>query len=362
MKKYFLFLLSLVFLSTLAWANSIDPSSNDLNNLTDSEKSNINVFNTTVKSVVNISSIRTVRDFWNMRYHEIPAGTGSGYVWDNQGHIVTNAHVVDQGEDFFVTFHGDKKRYQAKLVGLIREKDIAVIKLLDRPGQLIPLNMASSKNLKVGQKAIAIGSPFGLDHTMTVGIVSALGRTLRGYGNVQITGMIQTDASINPGNSGGPLINSNGKLIGMNTMIFSNSGSSAGVGFAVPVDTIASIVPQLIKNGRVERPIIGVQLLPDHIRDQFKIKEGVVITEVFDNTPAGKAGLKGFSKDKSGRWVLGDIILKVDKKAVNNYEDIYSILGDYQVGDTVKITYQRGNKVLSEEIKLISANKQLEQN
>lgn len=338
-------------------AKQLDSSSNELSNLTRAEQTNVNVFEKTVKSVVNISSIRTVRDFWNMKHHEVPAGSGSGYVWDESGHIVTNAHVIDQGEDFFVTFHGDKNKYKAKRVGMIREKDIAVIKLIDKPKNLVPLQIASSTNLKVGQKAIAIGSPFGLDHTMTTGIISALARTLRGYGNVQITGMIQTDASINPGNSGGPLLNSAGKLIGMNTMIFSSSGSSAGVGFAVPVDTIATIVPQLIKHGKVVRPIIGVQLLPDHIKKQFRIKSGVVVTEVFKNSPAKKAGIKGFSKDRQGRWTLGDVLLKINGKDINSFEDIYSILGDYKVGDKVDVTYQRGDNVKTTKIELTASSK-----
>lgn len=244
-----------------------------------------------------------------------------------------------EGDSFLISFHGDKKQYKAELVGAEPKHDIAVLKLKEMPNTLNPIQTGISKDLLVGQKTLAIGNPFGLDHTITSGIVSALERKVPGIGNVTIHGMIQTDSSINPGNSGGPLLDSSGKLIGMNTIIYSKSGSNSGVGFAVPVDSINRIVPQLIKYGKVIRPGLGVGLLPEYHKSRFGVEDGLVITFVDEKSGAHKAGLRGIQQDRYGRYYLGDVIISVDGKKVNSYDDIYHVLSKYKVGDSIEVTY-----------------------
>jgi S1-C subfamily serine protease len=262
----------------------------DMNRLLQDEVNTINIFKQGVKSTVNVSNVKYARTSWfSSNVSEIPFGVGSGFVWDNKGHIVTNYHVIMEGDSFLVSFHGDKKQYKAELVGAEPKQDIAVIKLKEMPKNLAPLKVGSSHDLMVGQKTLAIGNPFGLDHTITQGIVSALDRKIPGIGDVTIHGMIQTDSSINPGNSGGPLLDSTGELIGMNTIIYSKSGSSSGVGFAVPVDSIKRIVPQLIKHGKVIRPGLGVGILPEYHKTRFGVDEGLVITFVDEESGAFKA-------------------------------------------------------------------------
>lgn len=311
--------------------------------LLENERNNIVVYKAAVKSVVNISNIRLARSFWNYDVQKVPQGSGSGFIWDGSGHIVTNYHVIDRGVEFLVTFQDDKKQYKAKLLGGDPRKDIAVLKLEERPKELFPVTAGTSADLEVGQKAIAIGNPFGLDHTMTTGIISALGRKIQGYGEVTIHGMIQTDSSINPGNSGGPLLDSSGKLIGMNTMIYSNSGSSAGIGFAVPVDTILKIVPEVIKYGRIKRPGLGISLLEDFYKMRLGIEKGVVIGAVAPKGPAGMAGLKGMSETNRG-YIVGDVITSIADKEVNTYDDIFSALDKYNIGDTVDVSYLKDGK------------------
>lgn len=331
-------------------------SKNDFNKLLEDEKNSIEMYRKSVSSVVNVSNIKKI-DNWFYGETEIPQGAGSGFIWDNEGHIVTNFHVIQEGDEFTVNFRNDSKPYKAKVVGAEPRKDIAVLKLTEKPKNLIPITSGSSNDLMVGQKTIAIGNPFALDHTMTVGIVSAVDRKITGIGGVKINGMIQTDASINPGNSGGPLLNSSGELIGMNTMIFSNSGSSAGLGFAVPVDTIKSIVPQLIKHGKVTRPGLGISIMDDSVKERLvrvgKISEkGIMITALDEKGPAGKAGLKGLSQDRRGQIYPGDIILSIDNKEVNTLDDIYQLFENYKVGDSVTIKYLRNEKIQNVSVKL----------
>ncbi|MBY0518665.1 MAG: trypsin-like peptidase domain-containing protein [Bacteriovoracaceae bacterium] len=318
------------------------------------EQKTISLYKEVLPSVVNVSNIKVARNFFEGTV-EIPQGAGSGFVWDKSGHIVTNFHVVHGGNDFVVTFHNDPKQYHAKLVGTEPKKDIAVLKLNESPATLSPIKVGSSKSLQVGQMTLAIGSPFGLDHTLTTGIVSALGRKIDGFGGVKIHDMIQTDAAINMGNSGGPLLNSSGQLIGMNTMIFSTSGSSAGLGFAVPVDTVSYIVPQLIKYQRVIRPGLGIGIMPEIARERLGIKsKGVILSFVDEKGAAGKAGLKGMTQDRRGRMYLGDVILSVDGKEVNNLDDIFHVLEGYKIGDVVVLKYQREDKTLEVKVKLQS--------
>ena len=349
--RYFI----LVFISIMSWILFYDNANAFLNKkvLIENEKNTISVFNKNMYSVVNITSIQHARLWPHFDSVEIPSGAGSGIVWDNKGHILTNFHIVQKSHNLVVTFHRDKKQYKAKVVGKEPKKDIAVLKLIEMPKKLHPITYGNSKALQVGQKAIAIGSPFGLNNTITQGIVSALNRKIDGIGGVKIHGMIQTDAAINPGNSGGPLLDSQGKLIGMNTLIFSKSGANAGLGFAVPVDTIKRIVPQLIEFGRVIRPVLGIIIFEERERSRyFEIKEGILIKSIMPNGAAKKAGLIGTRRDNRGRLHLGDLILKIDNKKVNKFDDIYHVLEKYKVGDSVEVTFRRDQKIKKAKLKL----------
>jgi S1-C subfamily serine protease len=348
MIKVYTFLIGLV-LSFNAYSLSI---TEEKGHLIEDEKNTITTFKETVGSVVNISNLQYMpQSFWDMTPQKIPAGAGTGFVWDKKGHIVTNAHVLENGDAFYITFHKDPKKYKAKVVGIEKKKDIAVLKLTEMPKVLIPIKMGVSKNLMVGQKAMAIGNPFGLDHTITSGIISALGRSIEGYGGVKINGMIQTDTSINPGNSGGPLIDSSGKVIGVNTLIFSTSGTSAGIGFSVPIDTVNRIVPQLIKYGKILRAGLGITFLPDHLVDRFS-RKGMAVGHVSEGSAAEKVGIIGMKQDRYGRVFLGDIILKINDKKVRSFDDVYQIIDKKKVGDKVDVTYLRDDKIVTVKIKL----------
>lgn len=317
--------------------------------LLENEKNTIRIFQKTVQSVVNITNLKMGRSKWPFgKGQNKKAGIGSGFVWDQEGHIVTNSHVISGSNSFLVSFHKDKKQYKASLVGAEPNKDIAVLKLSDRPKVLHSIKIGSSSTLLVGQKTLAIGSPFGLDHTMTSGIISALKRVIEGFGGVTIKGVIQTDASINPGNSGGPLLNSMGKVIGMNTSIVSSTGASAGLGFAVPADTIKRIVPQLIKYGKVIRPGLGIGIEENYTGNG----KGLIVLYTQENGAAEKAGLKGVRQDAYGRRYLGDIILKIDGKDTNSYNDIYHILDKHKVGDTIEVIFLRNSKMQKTIVKL----------
>lgn len=319
-------------------------ASNDLPKLLDTEQRLIKLYQQSVQSIVNVSNVKEFKDFF-FGAGKAEVGAGSGFVWDDQGHIVTNYHVVqDQKSQFMISFHNHKTQIQAKIVGVEPKLDIAVLKVEKLPSHVKPVLIGSSHDLKVGQITVAIGNPFGLDHTMTSGIVSALGRKIDGIGGVKINNMIQTNADINPGNSGGPLLNSSGEVIGMNAMIYSSSGSSAGLGFAVPIDSIKTVVPDLIKHGKVIRPALGIVPLPEQYHNHFlPAEKGVVVAYVPDGTAADKAGLRGMRRDRMGRLHMGDIIRKIDNTKVENLEDLYTILDKYKVGDIIKIEIKRDN-------------------
>ncbi len=319
---------------------------------TPDELINISIFKKNVDKVVNVSTVIKKRGNFFMDETQIPSGAGTGFIWDTNGFIVTNYHVVQNANEFLISFHNDKNTYKAKIVGVEPKKDIAVLKLNKPHNNLSPIVLGFSNTLSVGQKTFAIGNPFGLDHTMTTGIVSAVGRKVEGIGGVKIHDMIQTDAAINPGNSGGPLLDSQGKLIGMNTQIMSGSGTSSGVGFAVPVNTIKRIVPQIIEHGKVIRPGLGIVLLPDHIKYRFRIDKGIVISSVGENSAAKKSGLKGITQDKWGRVYIGDIILKIGSTKVNSYDDIYHALDRYKVGDVVDVEFLREDKIKKVKLQL----------
>lgn len=338
--KSILFLF-LCFFVNVSWSASLLPV----------ESKTIEIYRKAVPSTVNVSNIKVARNFLYGEV-EVPQGAGSGWVWDAEGHIVTNYHVVQGGNAFVVTFHNDSKQYNAKIVGTAPEKDIAVLKLEEKPSKLAPFDIGSSKDLQVGQYSFAIGSPFGLDYTLTTGVISALGRKIDGIGGVKINDMIQTDAAINMGNSGGPLLDSSANLIGMNTVIFSTSGSSAGLGFAVPVDTIKMIVPQLIKHGKLIRPGLGISIVPDTMKKRMFQGKGLIISYTDDKGAAAAAGLKGMTQDQYGRVYLGDIILSVDGQNVDSLDDIYQVLEKKNVGDTVDVKYLREGKEKVSKVKL----------
>lgn len=323
-------------------------AANDVGKLLDSEQRLIKLYQNSVPTVVNVSNIKEFSDFF-FGSAKAEVGAGTGFIWDDQGHIVTNYHVVqDTRSQFLISFHNNKNQVQAKIIGIEPKLDIAVLKVEKLPANVKPINLGTSSDLKVGQIAVAIGNPFGLDHTMTAGIVSALGRKIDGIGGVKINNMIQTNADINPGNSGGPLLNSSGEVIGMNTMIYSNSGTSAGLGFAIPIDAIKNVVPDLIKHGKVIRPAIGIVPLAAFYHNHFLPGEkGVVISYVPEGSAAEKVGLKGMRRDRMGRLHMGDIIRKIDSSKVETIDDLYEVLEKYKVGDKVNIEIKKDDGEIS---------------
>ena len=314
------------------------------------ERNTIGVFRNVSQSTVFVTQTRVVEDYFAGTLQEVPAGSGSGFVWDDKGTIVTNFHVVDGARSVTVTFH-DQETFEAKVVGLDPRKDIAVLKVEAPAKLLVPLKVAKAEELEVGQKAIAIGNPFGLDHTLTTGVISALGRQVQGAGGVSIRDMIQTDAAINPGNSGGPLLDSAGQLIGMNTMIYSKTGSSAGIGFAVPISTIGRIVPQILKSGHAEQVGIGIGVDPLQKLERRLRLEGVIVLQVPEGSAAATAGLKGLTRTRRG-LALGDVIVGVDTVRVTHFDDLYTALDAHHPEDTVKLVVQRGDAAVTLPIKL----------
>ena len=313
------------------------------------EQSTIDVFSKFSRSVVHITSLETHRDRMTLDVSEIPQGTGSGFVWDQDGHIVTNFHVVQGGDRASVTLN-DNSTYPATIIGRAPDKDIAVLHIDAPPQKLLPLPLGQSAQLKVGQKVLAIGNPFGLDQTLTTGVVSGLGREIKSVTQRSIFDVIQTDASINPGNSGGPLLDSSGRLIGINTAIYSPSGANAGIGFAVPVDTVNAIVPQLLKYGKIMRPGLGINVLADQLAAQNGI-EGVVIVGVVPGGAAELAGLSGIRQDRNGQR-LGDVIVALDGVEIHRANDLFKALDTHKVGDEVEITVESDRHRRNVKVKL----------
>ena len=318
------------------------------------ERATISVFERATKSVVFIANTAIQRDFWSLDTMEVPQGSGSGFIWSKQGHIVTNFHVIYGASSIKVTL-ADRSEHQAKLVGADPDHDLAVLQIQASDAVLEPLAIGTSHDLRVGQKVLAIGNPFGLDHTLTTGVVSALGRTIKSMSQRTIEGVIQTDAAINPGNSGGPLLDGAGRLIGVNTQIISPSGAYAGIGFAVPVDTVNRIVPELIKHGKLIRPGFGVSLVPDAIARRWGIN-GVIIGKVGRGSGAERAGLRGVRETVAGRIDLGDVIVGVEGKPVETMDDLMSVMEKYKVGDRVKVDVLRNNKRITVDVTLQAVN------
>lgn len=297
------------------------------------ERATIDVFKMASPSVVYITNKQVRRSLFSLNIFKIPQGTGSGFIWDENGHIVTNFHVIYKANEIDVTLH-DGSVLDARLVGADPDHDIAVLKINVRSSSLHPVIVGDSNNLEVGQKVLAIGNPFGLDLSLTTGIISALGRSIESMTGRTIFDVIQTDAAINPGNSGGPLLDSFGRLIGMNTSIMSTSGSSAGIGFAVPVNTVNRIVSELINYGKVERPGLGVTLVPDNIAKRLNL-DGVALLEVFPGGAAYNAGLQGTKMDQSGKILIGDIIIELEGRKISDSNDLIKELSRYKVGDQI---------------------------
>ena len=319
--------------------------------LTPEELLTIDVFKEASPSVVFIISTEILRDRFSMDVFQIPRGAGTGFIYDTAGHIVTNHHVVAAGRSWTVTL-ADHSKWDAEFVGAAPDKDLAVLKIHAPAAQLKPLAVGVSKGLLVGQKVFAIGNPFGLDQTLTTGIVSALGREIRSLTDRAIEDVIQTDAAINPGNSGGPLLDSAGRLIGVNTQIASPSGASAGIGFAIPVDTVSRIVPELIRHGRIQRPMLGVVTWPDRVSRSLGVR-GVLLREVAPGSIAEQAGLRGTSLDQTGRpRPLGDLITRINDRAVLDQNDLQDALVQFDVGDEVRVTYLRDGETRTTTVRL----------
>jgi len=353
----------------------------------DPEERRISVFERAAPSVVYIDTFVEARDVFSPNVMEVPLGAGSGFVWDDKGHIVTNYHVVrnsaqaqvailskvmpnapppatpspstavrNQSKQDLNEFRTSmrptslgsdmidftRKIYKAKVVGVDPGKDIAVLKVDAPVYDLYPIDVGTSQGLRVGQGCLAIGNPFGLDHTLTSGIISGMGREIKSPVGRPISNVIQTDAAINPGNSGGPLLDAKtGKLIGMSTAIYSTSGASAGIGFAIPIDSVKFIVETLIRDGRVIRPVLGVSLLESKQARALGIGKGVLVLDVPTTSPAFKAGMKGTRRTEAGLIEIGDIIIKVDDKRIDTEADLFQALENYKPGDRIKVTVNR---------------------
>jgi S1-C subfamily serine protease len=333
------------FLSAQSFAIPSPPSFPHLianQSLSPEELSTIAVFEKAAQSVVYITNTAVRRDLWSLNTFEVPQGSGSGFIWNRKGHIVTNYHVI-YGADSIQVVLDDQSTHDARIIGVDPDHDLAVLQITAPADTLKPVDLGSSNDLQVGQRVLAIGNPFGLDHTLTTGVVSALGRSIKSVTNRTIEGVIQTDAAINPGNSGGPLLNSAGQLIGVNTQIVSPSGAFAGIGFAVPVDIVKRVVPQLIQYGKVIRPGLGISLIPDSIATRWGVK-GVVIAKVQQGSMAAQAGLQGLEESQAGRIRLGDVIISIDGEAVRTYDDLARILDRHNVGDRITVGVRRNGK------------------
>ena len=338
--------LALLFSHFSTSENSVDY----LSFATDDEANTTEVFSNASPSVVYVTSTALRRQMFSLNVMEIPQGAGSGFVWDDSGLIVTNYHVVARANRLTVTL-SDQREFDAKVVGLAPERDLAVLRLIAPPDELIELPLGDSSELSVGRKVMAIGNPFGLDTTLTVGVVSALGREIQSPSGRKIRGVVQTDAAINPGNSGGPLLNSLGQLVGVNTAIYSPSGASAGIGFAIPVNTVKEVVPQLIAYGKILRPVLGIERASDAWIKRNKIT-GVPIVRTYRGFPADDVGMTGARRVGRNDIVLGDIITGVDGQPVRINEDYLSIMEKRRVGDTVTIETERAGKTLSFDVEL----------
>ncbi len=319
--------------------------------LAEDEKTTIEIFNRASRSVVHVMTANLARSSLSFNMQEAPRGSGTGFIWDENGYIVTNYHVVHNAEKFRVTL-ADNTTHEAAYVGGEPSKDLAVLRIDPRKLKLQPIMLGNSANLQVGQKVFAIGSPFGLDQTLTTGVISGLGREIRALNGRVIHDVIQTDAAINPGNSGGPLLDSAGLLIGVNTAIYSPSGTSAGIGFAVPADILNRYVPELIKSGRITRPGLGVFIFDDTTVRRRLDRQGVLIREVVPDSAAEKAGLQGTRYNEEGELILGDLIVRLDDTPIHSQADLFDKLEQKNPGDIVTVQVDRNGELLDLKVEL----------
>ena len=338
-----------LLLAACARANDVDY----LSFATEDETNTTEIFRNASPAVVYVTNSALRRNFFSLDIMEIPRGSGTGFVWDESGLVVTNFHVISGAQKLTVTLQ-DRSQHAAEVIGVAPEKDLAVLRMENPPDGLVSLPLGDSSELTVGRKVLAIGNPFGLDTTLTTGIVSALGREIQAAGNRKIRGVIQTDAAINPGNSGGPLLNSLGQLVGVNAAIYSPSGASAGIGFAIPVNTVKDVVPQLISYGRVLRPMIGVELASDRWVQRYRI-EGLPVVQAYPGLPAAEAGISGAFRNARGEVVLGDIITHIDDKPIHTQDDYFSALEAHDPGDSVSVRTRLGEKTRAYEVELIES-------
>jgi len=325
------------------------------------EQNNIGVYRKNIGSVVNITSRVQAFDFFYGLYSQ--DGQGSGFVIDKEGHILTNYHVIAEAQEVWVTLH-DRKKYRANIVGTDKSHDLAVLQI--KASDLQPMSLGDSTNLQVGQKVYAIGNPFGLAGTLTIGIVSSI-RSVREPDGLVIDEAIQTDAAINPGNSGGPLLNWHGEVIGINTMIASSVGQSAGIGFAIPINTAKAVVNDLVTLGRVRRPALGVRTIPidPDIADELGLAAdyGLLIVQAVPGGSADRAGLRGGSERASlGNipiMIGGDLIVAIDGEKIESQQLLAQIMNRHHAGDTVKVTIFRGKKRMEVPVTLGEARDQV---
>lgn len=314
------------------------------------EIATIQLFERATPSVCFITTSNVRRDYWSRDVTEIPRGSGSGFVWDKEGHIITNYHVI-QGADRATVTLSDRTTLEATLVGVAPEKDLAVLKIDAPRSKLTPIPLGTSDNLRVGQNVYAIGNPFGLDQTLTTGIVSALGREIESVAGVPIRDVIQTDAAINPGNSGGPLLDSSGRLIGVNTAIYSPSGASAGIGFSIPVDAVRWVVPELIQHGKIKRPSLGIDVAQAQLERRLGI-EGALVLRVENGSAADRAGIQPTYRNNYGEIVLGDIIVGIGNEKIKSSTEIPLALEKFNPGETIKIKVKRNGSIQELNLKL----------
>lgn len=337
------------------WIAAFSIGAQDLASLLPDEKNTIEIFQ---KYAVNVVYVHRLSQVKRTVFHRafVEEGTGSGIIWDKKGHIVTNFHVIEGADALLITM--GHRTVPAYVVGAEPRKDLAVLKIKDPQAlkdiqSMTVFSLVAQNDLLVGQKALAIGNPYGLDHTLTVGVISALGRQVPGVGGVTIRNMIQTDAAINPGNSGGPLLDSHGHLIGLNTAIFSKSGASAGIGFAVPAEDIQRIATQIIEHGRVRLAGIGIVPVELDIARSIGIESGVLIAQVMPDSPAERAGLQSTYRDAWGRIHWGDMIVSLNEHVVHNYDDLYNLFEKLSIGDKVTLKINRHGKILTYTMKTV---------
>ena len=316
------------------------------------EEATIALFKRSAPSVVFITTSSLKQDRWSMNVYEIPQGSGTGFIWDDMGHIVTNYHVIANSSRFTVTL-ADQTSFEASVVGVEPNKDLAVLRIIAPGKELRPSPIGKSNNLRVGQSVFAIGNPFGLDQSLTTGIISALGREIEAKNGRPIKDVIQTDAAINPGNSGGPLLNSSGQVIGVNTAIYSPSGASAGIGFSIPIDVVKWVVPDIIQYGEVRRPILGIELVPQ----QYNEFPGSMILQVTPGTPAETAGLTGVKRGQTGKFIPGDVIVQINQYQIKSNNDLILALEKFSIGDEISVKFNRKNEFKQVSLQLASSLK-----